>query len=107
MSFGGQANTSLDVACPTAAALTAAYQSVISAYQLTTIDLDIEGTALDNFAAEHAARAGDRQPGAGPTRKLSVWLTLPVEPNGLQEQRPVGASRRCSATRSPSPASTS
>ena len=51
MSFGGQANTSLDVACSTAAELTAAYQSVISAYQLTTIDLDIEGAALDNFAA--------------------------------------------------------
>ena len=52
VSFGGKANTSLDVACPTAAALTAAYQSVISAYHLTTIDLDIEGAALDNFGAE-------------------------------------------------------
>jgi chitinase len=36
VSFGGQANTSLDVACPTSAALAAAYQSVISAYSLTT-----------------------------------------------------------------------
>jgi cellulose synthase/poly-beta-1,6-N-acetylglucosamine synthase-like glycosyltransferase/chitodextrinase len=84
VSFGGQANTSLDVACPTAAALTSAYQSVISAYSLTTIDLDIEGAALNNAAAENR-RA---QAIAGLERsdpKLKVWLTLPVEPDGLQD----------------------
>jgi chitinase len=84
VSFGGQANTSLDVACPTSAALTSAYQSVISAYKLTTIDLDIEGPALDDFAAEQRrAPAIASLEKADP--KLSVWLTLPVEPNGLQD----------------------
>jgi len=84
VSFGGKANTSLDVACPTAAALTAAYQSVISAYNLTTIDLDIEGAALDNFGAEtRRAQAIASLEKADP--KLNVWLTLPVEPNGLQD----------------------
>jgi len=84
VSFGGRANTSLDVACPTAAALTAAYQSVISTYNLTTIDLDIEGTALDNFAAEtRRAQAIADLERADP--KLNVWLTLPVEQNGLQD----------------------
>ncbi len=84
VSFGGEANTSLDVACPTAAALTSAYQSVISAYQLTTIDLDIEGSALDNFAAEERrAQAIASLERLDP--KLHVWLTLPVEPSGLQD----------------------
>jgi chitinase len=84
VSFGGQANTSLDVACPTAAALTSAYQSVISAYKLTTIDLDIEGAALDNAAAEdRRARAIAALEKANP--RLSVWLTLPVEPSGLRD----------------------
>jgi cellulose synthase/poly-beta-1,6-N-acetylglucosamine synthase-like glycosyltransferase/chitodextrinase len=83
-SFGGQANTSLDVACPTAAALTSAYQSVISAYHLTAIDLDIEGPALDNFAAEERrAEAIAALEKSDP--KLSVWLTLPVEPSGLRD----------------------
>ena len=83
-SFGGQANTSLDVACPTAAALTSAYQSVIRAYHLTTIDLDIEGPALDDAAAgQRRAAAVAALEKANP--RLSVWLTLPAEPSGLQD----------------------
>ncbi len=84
VSFGGQANTSLDVACPTTAALTSAYQSVISAYHLTTIDLDIEGAALDDFAAaQRRAAAIAALEKADP--QLNVWVTLPVEPSGLQD----------------------
>jgi chitinase len=84
VSFGGQANTSLDVACTSAADLTSAYQAVISDYHLTTIDLDIEGSALDDFAAEQRrAQAVAALEKADP--KLSVWLTLPVEPSGLQD----------------------
>jgi cellulose synthase/poly-beta-1,6-N-acetylglucosamine synthase-like glycosyltransferase/chitodextrinase len=84
VSFGGQANTSLDVACSTTADLTAGYQSVINAYRLKSIDLDIEGAALDNLAA------GQRRAAAIATLEkdnsgLSVWLTLPVEPSGLQD----------------------
>jgi cellulose synthase/poly-beta-1,6-N-acetylglucosamine synthase-like glycosyltransferase/chitodextrinase len=84
VSFGGQAHTSLDAACPTASALTSAYQSVISTYHLTTIDLDVEGAALDDFAAQQrrAQAIADLEksnPG------LRVWLTLPVEPTGLQD----------------------
>jgi cellulose synthase/poly-beta-1,6-N-acetylglucosamine synthase-like glycosyltransferase/chitodextrinase len=84
VSFGGQANTPLDVACPTAAALTSAYQSVISAYSLNTIDLDIEGAALNNAAASNRrAQAIASLERSDP--KLKVWLTLPVETNGLQD----------------------
>jgi cellulose synthase/poly-beta-1,6-N-acetylglucosamine synthase-like glycosyltransferase len=88
VSFGGQAHTSLDVACTSVSSLVAAYQSVISAYQLTAIDLDIEGPALDNFRAEQrraAAVAGLERAARAAHRKLGVWLTLPVEPSGLQD----------------------
>src|SRR6202034_2863138 len=65
-------------------ALTSAYQSVISAYSLTTIDLDIEGAALNNEAAEdRRAQAIASLERSDP--KLKVWLTLPVEPSGLQD----------------------
>jgi cellulose synthase/poly-beta-1,6-N-acetylglucosamine synthase-like glycosyltransferase/chitodextrinase len=84
VSFGGEANTSLDVACSTVGQLTSAYQSVISAYNLSVIDLDIEGAALDNAAAEQRrAQAIADLEHADPS--LQVWLTLPVEPNGLQD----------------------
>jgi cellulose synthase/poly-beta-1,6-N-acetylglucosamine synthase-like glycosyltransferase/chitodextrinase len=88
VSFGGQAGTSLDVACGSVPALTAAYQSVIDAYQLTTIDLDIEGAALNSFPAAQRralAIASLEQAASAAHRQLGVWLTLPVEPDGLQD----------------------
>ena len=87
VSFGGQANSELAVSCTDVGKLTAAYQSVVTRYSMSTIDLDIEGTALDDqasivrrataIAAVQKAQAAAKQP-------LSVWLTLPVEPDGLQ-----------------------
>ena len=88
VSFGGQCHTSLDVACTSVPSLTQAYQSVINTYHLTTIDLDIEGAALTSFAAEQrraAAVAALEQAARAAHRQLSVWLTLPVEPSGLQD----------------------
>jgi len=88
VSFGGQAHTSLDVACTSVSGLTSAYQSVISRYKLTAIDLDIEGVSLTSFAAEQrraAAMAALEQAARTAHRQLSVWLTLPVEPSGLQD----------------------
>ncbi|MGH3276682.1 MAG: chitinase, partial [Streptosporangiaceae bacterium] len=88
VSFGGQAHTSLDVACTSTARLTQAYESVISDYHMTTIDLDIEGAALDSFPAlqrrADAIAAVERSAQAG-HQPLAVWLTLPVEPSGLQD----------------------
>jgi chitinase len=86
VSFGGATHTSLDVACTSEAALTAAYQSVIDRYHLSTIDLDIEAAALSDFPAQRrrAAAIADLQRQARAShRPLSVWLTLPVEPSGL------------------------
>jgi chitinase len=88
VSFGGQAHTSLDVACTSTAALARAYDDVIRRYHLSTIDLDVEGTALGNFAAElrrARAIAAVERAAAGARRPLAVWLTLPVEPDGLQD----------------------
>ena len=87
-SFGGQAHVSLDVACTSTAQLTRAYQSVISAYGLTAIDLDIEGAALNNFAAEKrraAAMAALQAAARASHHQLSIWLTLPAEQSGLQD----------------------
>lgn len=61
---------------------------MISQYHLTTIDLDIEGTALSSFGAEQrraAAMAALEQAARASHRQLSVWLTLPAEPDGLQD----------------------
>ncbi len=88
VSFGGQAHTSLDVSCGSVPALVHAYQLVISKYHLATIDLDIEGPALDDVqAGQHraAAIAELQRAARADGKRLAVWLTLPVEPDGLQD----------------------
>ncbi|XVQ84440.1 glycosyltransferase family 2 protein [Microbispora siamensis] len=88
VSFGGQRNTSLDVGCTDVTKLTAAYQSVIDQYHLTTIDLDIEGAALDDpqVRQRRAAAVAALQKAADTAhRRLNVWLTLPVDTSGLQD----------------------
>lgn len=84
VSFGGQKNQSLQVACSDQSALNAAFASVVNRYGLKTIDLDVEGAALNDFAANRrlatalvALEANHPQ--------LAVWLTIPVEPSGLQD----------------------
>ncbi len=86
VSFGGLSNQELATACTDDARLQQAYSTVVDRYDLNTIDLDIEGTALADKAA--LARQGkaitavqkDRQ---AEGKSLSVWLTLPVAPTGL------------------------
>ncbi|HEY1628033.1 MAG TPA: cellulose binding domain-containing protein [Streptosporangiaceae bacterium] len=82
ISFGGQAGSELAVTCTSASQLQAAYQQVISAYDVNKVDFDIEGAAVDNTAANArrdqalaALQASD--PG------LQVSFTLPVLPSGL------------------------
>ncbi len=85
VSFGGQANDELASVCTDADDLEAAYASVIDRYDLTTIDLDLEGTALDNGSNERRAEAVAALQAAAKAdkRDLAVWLTLPVTPDGL------------------------
>jgi len=82
ISFGGEAGSELAVTCTSASQLQAAYQQVISAYDVNKVDFDIEGAAVADTAANArrdqalaALQAAD--PG------LQVSFTLPVLPSGL------------------------
>jgi chitinase len=86
VSFGGAANSELAIGCTDPVELTAAYTSVIDRYELTAIDLDIEGQL--SMAPEVNARRAtaiaalvQQQTAAG--KPLGVWLTLPVSGTGL------------------------
>src|SRR3712207_7836660 len=67
VSFGGAAGQELALTCGSVAELQAAYQSVIDQYDLTFIDLDIEGGATSNTASvarrseEHTSELQSRQ----------------------------------------------
>jgi chitinase len=86
VSFGGQANTELAVACDRLDDLESAYRSVIDRYAADTVDFDIEGPALDESAA-NLRRATAIKAVQDDVRahkgNLAVWLTLPVTPEGL------------------------
>jgi hypothetical protein len=82
LSFGGAAGTDLATSCQTSSQLAAAYQSVIGRYGLQRVDFDIEGKTLADTAgnlrrAEALASLQKTNP------NLKVWVTLPVQMNGL------------------------
>jgi chitinase len=86
ISFGGLSNQELAVTCTDPAKLKAAYRSVIDRYNVSSIDLDVEGEALSDPAAlarRSTAIAGLQQDRQHDGKGLSVWLTLPADPNGL------------------------
>lgn len=86
ISFGGAANQELSVACSNRRDLLNAYRSVVKRYGVRTIDFDIEGAALSDRAANarRAAVLRDLQRWAERAgRPLTIWLTLPVSPDGL------------------------
>jgi len=89
VSFGGLLNDELSTVCLTPAALRDAYAAVVDRYDLSSIDLDVEGDAAlgaDSGARRAAAIKAlqDRQSAKG--RPLAVWLTLPVSTGGLTDQ---------------------
>jgi hypothetical protein len=82
VSFGGATGIELAQACSTVDSLLAEYQAVVSAYALTSIDLDIEGAATAepaSVARRSTALARLQQANPG----LRVSFTLPVLPEGL------------------------
>jgi len=88
VSFGGLLNNELAVKCTDATKLESAYQAVIDRYHITTIDLDIEGDALNNTAANErraTAIAHLQKARRDNGKPLAVWLTLPVTPQGMSE----------------------
>ena len=82
ISFGGEAGSELALTCTSVPSLEAAYQQVISAYDVNKIDFDIEGAAIANTAAntrrDQAIAALQAQ-----DQGLQVSFTLPVLPSGL------------------------
>lgn len=88
ISFGGALNDELSATCTDIAALTDAYRSVIDRYEVTSIDLDIEGGALSDAAGlQRRATAIDNVQSAiqADGRDLDVWMTLPVSTAGLSD----------------------
>ncbi|GAA0916024.1 cellulose binding domain-containing protein [Virgisporangium aurantiacum] len=82
VSFGGATGIELAQACTDVRALQAEYQAVVSAYNLTYIDLDIEGAAVADpttIARRSTALAALQKANPG----LRISLTLPVLPEGL------------------------
>jgi chitinase len=89
VSFGGFLNNELAVVCTNPAELAEAYAAVVERYDLTTIDLDIEGENLFNTAAGERRAAAIREVQAerlADGRRLDVWLTLPVATFGMTAQ---------------------
>ncbi|MSW44466.1 MAG: glycosyl hydrolase family 18 [Actinobacteria bacterium] len=89
VSFGGAINQELAVACTNLETLTAAYAEVVNHYDLSLIDLDLEGTTLANVTAntrraEALAAVQKARRDAG--EDLAIWLTLPVAPDGLDSE---------------------
>lgn len=82
VSFGGATGVELAQACTDVKALQAEYQAVVSAYDVTFIDLDIEGAAAADpttIARRSTALAALQKANPG----LKISLTLPVLPEGL------------------------
>lgn len=89
VSFGGAANSELATVCTNETALLNAYRAVVTRYNVRTIDLDLEGAALNNPVAD-ARRARVLKTlqleRAAKHKSLKIWLTLPVAPSGLPEE---------------------
>lgn len=86
VSFGGAAGSELATVCTTPATLAAAYRSVISAYNLTKVDFDVEGGAIADTAANArraTAIATLQKEAVAAGKTLEVSVTLPVLPSGL------------------------
>jgi chitinase len=85
-SFGGASGTEL-TSCSSVSAMQAQYKRVIDQFNLTRIDLDIEGSTLNNTAANdrrNQALAALQQQYAAAGKTLAVDYTLPVNPTGLE-----------------------
>jgi chitinase len=81
VSFGGSGGTKLGVTCATPAMLAAAYQEVIDAYRLRSIDLDVEDAEINDAPVRQrivSALVIVRRDDPG----LVISVTIPASPNG-------------------------
>ena len=85
-SFGGAAGQELAQVITSVPQLTAAYQTVVTDYNVTHLDFDIEGAAEADHASidrRSQALAALEQAAAAAGHPLQIWYTLPVLPTGL------------------------
>ncbi|HEX5456694.1 MAG TPA: carbohydrate-binding protein [Candidatus Saccharimonadales bacterium] len=88
VSFGGRDHSELAVECTDAHKLLNAYKSVVDRYNIDTIDLDLENSALSNpdIGERRAKAIAQLQAQSRKSHKnLAVWATLAVTPDGLSE----------------------
>lgn len=85
VSFGGAAGEELASVCTDPEALYEAYRTVVDRYQVDMVDFDIEMEELrDGAGHERRAEAVARlQKDRTSEDSLRVWMTLPVQPDGL------------------------
>jgi len=86
VSFGGQANTELALACSDRGKLTDAYREVIDRYDAKAIDFDIENGDLSDQASiqrRASALATIQKEHTAAGKELEIWLTLPVGTDGM------------------------
>lgn len=84
ISIGGANGTEPAASCATPADLQAQYQRVVSTYNLTHLDFDVEGGALsDSATIDRRNKAIKGLEAANPA--LSVSYTLPVLPSALTQ----------------------
>jgi len=90
-SFGGfsadNGGTELADSCTNVASIAAAYESVITTYDVSRLDMDVEVKSLSNTAGidrRNKAIAMVEAWAAAQGRPLQISYTLPVEPAGLE-----------------------
>ncbi|GAC1370939.1 MAG: hypothetical protein NVSMB39_4320 [Candidatus Saccharimonadales bacterium] len=82
MSFGGEGAQELATYCSSVSSLQAAYRSVITTFNLTRIDLDIEGTNATDTTT-NLRRAQALAALQAETPDLKIYLTIASDANGI------------------------
>jgi len=86
-SFGGASGSEEALACTSVSTLETQYKRVIDGLNLTRLDFDIEGSALNNTTANdrrNQALADLQSQYAAAGKRLDIDYTLPVDPSGLE-----------------------
>lgn len=83
LSFGGANGPEPAYSCTNVTQLQALYQSVINRYKVTTLDFDIEGSALTDTTGSIARRDQALKALKAANPSLVISYTLPVLPTGL------------------------
>jgi glycosyl hydrolase family 18 (putative chitinase) len=90
-SFGGwsadQGGTEIGDSCKTVASIAAAYQQVVTTYDVTRLDMDIEGRSLtktDGIDRRNKAIKMLQDWAAGNGRTVQIQYTLPTSRDGLE-----------------------